>query len=162
MTNFSIHMALLCFLLSLPDNEFICDCRLAWIFDLRNRTQNFELKYSLEEIECSMKTKERLAGVRVKVNPNDVLRPANDGVEYYDDESYEEKAMTQLVQIKQKELPCPHQYREQFEHPSTREFIGIDISSWIGSPASAPCNPMAVLFLALITHFACAHAAFFR
>lgn len=149
----------------LTDNEFICDCRLAWVFDLKNRTKNFELRYSLEEVECMMKTKERPTAGRIKVNVDDVLKKQvmNDEIEYYEDESIDDKTKTNLVQIKQRDLPCPQEYREQFEHPSTREFIGFDLS-WIRSSASPHAtNPVkSLLFLALTTHFACTLAAYFR
>lgn len=145
------------------DNELICDCRLAWIFDLKNRTKNFELRYSLEEIECMMKTKDRPTAVRIKVNVDDVMKKQilNEETEYYDDESYDEKRTTQLMQFKQRDLPCPQQYREQLEHPSTREFIGFDLS-WIGSSATRIHQLKTVLFLALTTHFACTLAAYLR
>lgn len=151
------------------DNEFICDCRLAWIFDLKNRTRNFELKYSLEEVECTMKTKERPSGGKIRVNVDDVMKKQvlNDEVaEYYDDESYDEQKKTplmQLTQFKQRDLPCPQEYREQFEHPSTREFIGFDLS-WMRSsaPQASLHRAMSLLSLALVTHFACTLATFAR
>lgn len=147
-------------MLYIKDNEFICDCRLAWVFDLKNRTKNFELKYSLEEIECMMKPKDRPTGGRIRVNLDDVMKKQvlNDETDYYEDESFDDKR-TNLLQLKQRELPCPQQYREQFEHPSTREFIGFDLS-WIHSSATKSQKPFAVLFLALITNFACTLAAF--
>lgn len=159
--NLDEHFFLLLFS-SVTDNEFICDCRLAWIFDLKNRTANFELRYSLEEIACMMKTKDRPTGARIKVPVDDVMKKQilGDEIEYYEDESYAEKQTTQLVQIKQRDLPCPQEYREQLEHPSTREFIGFDLS-WIRSSGSTP-NTEHILILALITHFACALAAYFR
>lgn len=148
------------------DNEFICDCRLAWIFDLKNRTRNFELKYSLEEIECTMKTKERPSGGKIRVNVDDVMKKQvlnDDAVEYYDDESYDEQKKTPLTQFKQRDLPCPQEYREQFEHPSTREFIGFDLS-WMRSsaPQATFHRAMSLLSLALATHFACTLATFAR
>lgn len=148
------------------DNELICDCRLAWIFDLKNRTRNFELKYSLEEVECSMKTKERPSGGKIRVNVDDVMKKQvlNDEVaEYYDDESYDEQKKTQLMQFKQRDLPCPQEYREQLEHPSTREFIGFDLS-WMRSsaPQTTLHRMMSLLSLALATHFTRTLAAFPR
>lgn len=130
---------------------------------MKNRTKNFELRYSLEEIECMMKTKERPSGARIKVNADDVMKKQilNDDGEYYDDESFDDKRSTQLTQIKQRELPCPQQYREQIEHPSTREFIGFDLS-WIRSSATTNKHMTMILFLALVTHFAGSLAAFFR
>lgn len=113
-----------------------------------------------------MKTKERPTGGRVKVNVDDVMKKQvlNDEIEYYEDESYDDKKMTQLLQMKQRDLPCPQQYREQLEHPSTREFIGFDLS-WMRSSATKTQNTNRVtslLFLALISHLACTFAAFFR
>lgn len=37
-----------------PENRFICECRLRWIFDLHNQTKNNELKQSLERITCTL------------------------------------------------------------------------------------------------------------
>lgn len=130
---------------------------------MKNRTANFELRYSLEEVACTMKTKERPMGGRIKVPVDDVMKKQilGDEIEYYEDESYNDKQTTQLVQIKQKDLPCPQEYREQLEHPLTREFIGFDLS-WMGSSASSTQRTMSVLILALITHFACTLAALYR
>lgn len=162
MNSFFEHQQNFFFSLYVTDNEFICDCRLAWIFDLKNRTKNFELRYSLEEIECT-KTKDKPSGGRIRVNADDVMKKQilNDETDYYDDESFDEKKTTQLFQFKQKELPCPQQYREQFEHPSAPQFIGIDFS-WIHSSATKSHNSFIFLGLALITHFACALAVLFR
>jgi hypothetical protein len=145
------------------DNEFICDCRLGWIFDLKNRTKNFELRYALDTVEC-IKTKDRPSGGRIRVNDDDVMKKQtlNDETDYYEDESYDEKKSTPLLQFTKKDLPCPQQYREQFEHPSAPQYIGFDLSSWIRSSASNSQWSSAVLCLALITHFACTLAAFFR
>uniref|UniRef100_A0A182S5N9 Uncharacterized protein n=1 Tax=Anopheles maculatus TaxID=74869 RepID=A0A182S5N9_9DIPT len=35
-----------------PDNRFLCDCRLLWLFDLRNNTKNEDLRYTLQHVEC--------------------------------------------------------------------------------------------------------------
>lgn len=42
------------FSLSLADNKFICDCRLQWIFELKNRTRHLQLRDSLEELICTL------------------------------------------------------------------------------------------------------------
>ncbi|XP_050069499.1 connectin-like [Anopheles maculipalpis] len=39
-------------ILHLKDNRFLCDCRLLWLFDLRNNTKNEELRYTLQHVEC--------------------------------------------------------------------------------------------------------------
>uniref|UniRef100_A0A182YSM9 Uncharacterized protein n=1 Tax=Anopheles stephensi TaxID=30069 RepID=A0A182YSM9_ANOST len=33
-------------------NRFLCDCRLLWLFDLRNNTKNEDLRYTLQHVEC--------------------------------------------------------------------------------------------------------------
>lgn len=112
-----------------------------------------------------MKTKERPTAGRIKVNVDDVMKKQilNDESEYYEDEINDEKTRIQLMQMKQRDLPCPQEYREQFEHPSTREFIGFDLS-WMRSSATkyTKNHVQPLLFLALSTHFACKVAAFFR
>ncbi|XP_070135963.1 connectin [Drosophila bipectinata] len=40
--------------LLVSDNKFICDCRLQWIFELKNRTRHLQLRDSLEELSCSL------------------------------------------------------------------------------------------------------------
>ncbi|BFF98138.1 connectin [Drosophila madeirensis] len=40
--------------LLVSDNKFICDCRLQWIFELRNRTRHLQLRDSLDELLCSL------------------------------------------------------------------------------------------------------------
>ncbi|XP_016987266.1 connectin [Drosophila rhopaloa] len=40
--------------LLVSDNKFICDCRLQWIFELKNRTRHLQLRDSLEELHCTL------------------------------------------------------------------------------------------------------------
>ncbi|KAH8270386.1 hypothetical protein KR018_009307 [Drosophila ironensis] len=40
--------------LLVSDNKFICDCRLQWIFELKNRTRHLQLRDSLEELTCTL------------------------------------------------------------------------------------------------------------
>ncbi|XP_064539299.1 connectin [Drosophila montana] len=40
--------------LLVSDNKFICDCRLQWIFELKNRTRHLQLRDSLEDIICTL------------------------------------------------------------------------------------------------------------
>jgi hypothetical protein len=125
---------------------------LAWIFDLKNQTKNFELKYVLEEVECRMNSKDQPPSMRIKVNPENVLETQviNDGVEYYEEESFEERRTIPLMRLKQKDLPCSQQYREQLEHPSSREFIGMDLS-WIRSSAlSIQASLWATIFSCIV------------
>ncbi|XP_036337713.1 connectin [Rhagoletis pomonella] len=40
--------------LLLSDNNFVCDCRLQWIFELKNRTRFMQLRDSLEDFVCTL------------------------------------------------------------------------------------------------------------
>ncbi|XP_067612828.1 connectin [Eurosta solidaginis] len=40
--------------LLLSDNNFICDCRLQWLFELKNRTRFLQLRDSLEDFVCTL------------------------------------------------------------------------------------------------------------
>ncbi|XP_032598606.1 connectin isoform X2 [Drosophila grimshawi] len=40
--------------LLVSDNKFICDCRLQWIFELKNRTRHLQLRDSLEDFICTL------------------------------------------------------------------------------------------------------------
>lgn len=86
-----------------------------------------------------MKTKERQVTHKIKVNYDDELKKQilsdETDTEYYEDEIYNEQKTTNLLQLKQKELPCQKGFIEALEHPSTREFIGFDIS-WMHSSAT--------------------------
>lgn len=37
------------------DNKFVCDCRLAWLYDLRVRTRNIAIRRTTESVICSMR-----------------------------------------------------------------------------------------------------------
>uniref|UniRef100_A0A182UD95 Reticulon/nogo receptor n=1 Tax=Anopheles melas TaxID=34690 RepID=A0A182UD95_9DIPT len=39
-------------ILHLKDNRLLCDCRLLWLFDLRNNTKNEDLRQALQQVEC--------------------------------------------------------------------------------------------------------------
>lgn len=42
--------------ISVPGNKLICDCKLAWIWGLRNETKNVKLRDSLEELTCFLES----------------------------------------------------------------------------------------------------------
>lgn len=123
---------------------------------MRNRTKNFELRYSLEEVECRKARDEKPS---LDVGYENVIKPQND---YSDDESNDDEKIN-LLSLQKRELPCPQEYREQFEHPSTREFIGFDLS-WIRSSANKNYNNHSfwIFIFALISHSYCTLIAFLR
>ncbi|XP_017844047.1 connectin [Drosophila busckii] len=40
--------------LLVSENKFICDCRLQWIFELKNRTRHLQLRDSLDDFICTL------------------------------------------------------------------------------------------------------------
>ena len=117
-----------------------------------------------------MKTKERQVTHKIKVNYDDEMKKQilsdETDTEYYDDEIYNEQKTSNLLQLKQKELPCQKGFIEALEHPSTREFIGFDIS-WMNSAAITTSTTthinliMTFIFVVLISQFTVTVAVYF-
>ncbi|XP_051160091.1 connectin-like isoform X2 [Leptopilina boulardi] len=95
----------------LNGNKLICDCKLQWIWGLRNETRNIKLRENLEELTCflesknasvkSVKDAERNSALAIARNPDeymfDNLKEGNRGTnDYLDDatnydDSYEDE-----------------------------------------------------------------------
>ncbi|XP_055541368.1 connectin-like [Wyeomyia smithii] len=77
--------------LHLKDNKFICDCRLLWLFDLKNATKNDELRYTLQQIECLYELKDKRGSFPVSLQNrlNDYSRP-HDILGYEDSSDYDD------------------------------------------------------------------------
>lgn len=52
------------------DNNLICDCKLAWIWGLRNETKNTKLRDALEELTCFLESN----NATQKINSEDLAR----------------------------------------------------------------------------------------
>lgn len=120
------------FSFSFTENDFICDCRLTWLIDLRNQTKNEELRLSLDEVECLLK-KPKDAFHHHKssrIDHNTIERPhgVEDEPEYYDDEP--EGKTVRLMQLKPANLTCPEEASDPTELPLSRESIGFDMN-WV-------------------------------
>ncbi|CAD1479135.1 unnamed protein product, partial [Heterotrigona itama] len=64
-------------------NKLICDCKLAWIWGLRNETKNVKLRESLEELTCFLESN----NATLKINNenlewNEALEMARNSEEY--------------------------------------------------------------------------------
>ncbi|XP_043513220.1 uncharacterized protein LOC122530385, partial [Frieseomelitta varia] len=64
-------------------NKLICDCKLAWIWGLRNETKNVKLRESLEELTCFLESN----NATLKINNenlewNEALEIARNSEEY--------------------------------------------------------------------------------
>lgn len=92
----------------------MCDCRLQWIYELRNRTKNMNLKQSLEQIECTLfnekdKTIQPIVNNDLTLNGRHYQqRTASSGSTYYHHSSH----------LNKKNL-----------YPTSNEFISSGISS---------------------------------
>ncbi|KAL1395498.1 hypothetical protein pipiens_011202 [Culex pipiens pipiens] len=78
--------------LLLKENKLICDCRLAWLFDLANTTKNDDLRHTLRQLEClyELKADNRGAGpipISVQHQLSDLSRP-HDILGYDDSTDY--------------------------------------------------------------------------
>ncbi|CAK9813096.1 Con [Anthophora quadrimaculata] len=54
--------------ISVSGNKLICDCKLAWIWGLRNETKNKQLRHSLEALTCFLESN----NATLKINNEDV------------------------------------------------------------------------------------------
>ncbi|XP_053672388.1 connectin [Anopheles nili] len=77
-------------ILHLKENRFLCDCRLLWLFDLRNNTKNEELRYTLQHVECLYDLKAAYMAPAMPHNQlKDFGRTAHESIlfdeDYYDD-----------------------------------------------------------------------------
>ncbi|XP_072753723.1 connectin [Anoplolepis gracilipes] len=126
----------------LNENELICDCKLAWIWGLRNETKNTKLRDALEELTCFLESNNATQKINNegpgKNQPSEIAKEysgnsRDDGNEYgADDSSYDEVddensssnsnfydkindkmcCIKHLFELKPEELPCPELSRE--------------------------------------------------
>lgn len=40
------------------ENNFVCDCRLLWLYELRNRTRSGSIQKSLDNLNCDLKERD--------------------------------------------------------------------------------------------------------
>ncbi|CRK99190.1 CLUMA_CG012505, isoform A, partial [Clunio marinus] len=116
-------------ILDITENNLICDCRLAWLIDLKNQTKNEDFKLALDEIECLLKKPKDQFHKTNKILHNAIDHPLSeteDETEYYDDEPDGKTIM--LMKLKTSNLPCPEETSDPTELPLSRESIGFDMS----------------------------------
>lgn len=111
-------------------NPLNCNCRLSWIYILRNETRDSTLKHALDKITCITEpTSDR------RLNDKDGVENDNDNednYEYYDKtddygEKYKSKTSkaVKLIDIPLETLPCPKELmqsvEESYGHPIQNE-----------------------------------------
>lgn len=134
-------------------NPLSCDCRLSWIYVLRNETKDNTLKYALEKISCfTDSTVERRLNDQEDIETSNENVLTGDNYDYYDkNEDYvEKKAKTKakkLIDIPLDTLPCPKELmqtiEESYGHPVQNE-IRLKYSA-VGRNA-----PSFILYLMLV------------
>ncbi|XP_061717747.1 connectin-like [Cydia pomonella] len=134
----------------LDGNPLRCDCRLSWIYLLRNETKDNTLKHALEKISCVSDTEKRPEKSN-EIEEN-TLADENYGEEYYDkNEDYISKEklkgkFTKLTDIPLETLPCPKELQnvdESYGHPIQNE---IRLKAF----SKARCIAPSLIFLLLI------------
>lgn len=156
-----------------PDNRFICECRLRWIFDLYNQTKNRELKQTLERVKCTLEHSHQVINdntmndpryqIHFETNPrhiqpldfdvhNDLSVPSS----HLEQRKHQKSSITEkmeLLNLNPNQLPC-ETVSDPTELPLQRESVsGYDIGFKLFSSSSAnpPFNNYIVTtFLALI------------
>ncbi|CAO1413954.1 unnamed protein product [Diamesa tonsa] len=124
-------------ILAISENDFVCDCRMSWMFDLKNQTKNDDLRLSMEDIECLIKPKDHFQKSN-DVDNNAIEHQISNGEtepEYYDDEPEGDNKLVHLLKLKVSELPCPEELSDPTELPLSRESIGLDMS-WVKDSAA--------------------------
>ncbi|XP_053696116.1 connectin-like, partial [Sabethes cyaneus] len=136
-------------LLSIRDNRFICDCRLAWIYDLSNRTRNENLKENLHAIECTLGKQNYYNSVSQQTQANlDNSFPENEFDEegdYIEDAALDNESTVQdtkpeivsLFKLGKEQLPCPEELVGPTDGPNPRESKGLLDLPWGHSGVSA-------------------------
>ncbi|XP_059619564.1 connectin-like [Phlebotomus argentipes] len=118
--------------LNIDENKFICDCRLAWMFDLRNNTNNTKLRLSLRDLECTLDPSRTSIQVVSRgkakdeyyteeedtVEANEVVIPKS----HIDDQG---PRAVRLLSLRKNQLPCHQELQFPTELPKPQESIKV-------------------------------------
>ncbi|CAH2245265.1 connectin-like [Pararge aegeria] len=118
----------------LDGNPLSCNCRLSWIYVLRNETQDNTMKHALEKISCVPEptNERRVSEPNTNEEDDNSNILADDNYEYYDKgdeyndkEKNNEAKAVKLTDIPLEELPCPKELMQSIEetygHPVQNE-----------------------------------------
>ncbi|XP_044254376.1 connectin [Tribolium madens] len=161
----------------IADNKFVCDCRLAWLHNLRNETKNPSIRNTLDEITCYMEsagqslaqgtlpsstTAPRAVDNQFPENAED-YKYDYETVEY-DNDIYDQQQDSSLnyvtasgpkdprkrhlFEIPLQELPCPQQ-----EHPTEAPRTLLHTPGYAGINASGASRLLGALVLVLSAMF---------
>lgn len=128
------------------ENRFTCDCRLAWVYDLSNRTRNEDLRESLSKIECTLGKKTYYSNDPRQTQSVDstLLEPTfDDDGDYIEDAAENESTVEEkpevvnLFKLGKEQLPCPEELIGPTDGPNPRESKGLLDLPWGHSGVSA-------------------------
>ncbi|KAI5643344.1 leucine rich repeat domain-containing protein [Phthorimaea operculella] len=142
----------------LDGNPLNCDCRLSWIYVLKNETRDSSLRHALDKVSCVDDAPERRPTEPSDEEPNANIL-SDDTYDYYGktDETvteYSEKLKskaTKLSDIPLENLPCPKELMQSVE-----ENYGLPVQNEIRVKAFSkvstctPCFILVVVFVALL------------
>ncbi|XP_067012002.2 connectin [Anabrus simplex] len=156
--------------LYIEGNRFTCDCRLSWMYQLRNETPNEQVRNALEELTCILKEPldyeaSPTADTTTESTVRDFVRDEPDEDLSYDDEDTlpedDETATSlpdyrrHLFQIPPQMLPCPeelHAAQDTTEQPYLTSDYGYGHEMVAKtSSASSMAGSAAILLLATTT-----------
>ncbi|XP_038212713.1 connectin-like [Zerene cesonia] len=119
----------------LDGNPLSCNCRLSWIYTLRNETKDSTLRHALEKITClsDNNNNDRSLNDQIEETVDNSNLLADDNYEYYDKNSEdtiekvnnENNKAIKLTDLPLEELPCPKEIMQSIEesygHPIQNE-----------------------------------------
>lgn len=106
----------------LSDNKLLCDCRLDWLYKLKNESKNQETRNILEELTCYSKTDAAIESVSEAPDEYDVTVQYNDYNDNYVNRQDDSPSRLQnpnqrrFLDISPDQLPCPKK-QENTEPP---------------------------------------------
>lgn len=137
-------------------NPFSCDCRLSWVYLLRNETKDNTLKHALEKVSCiNDPTVDRRVTDQDETEHTNENVLSDDTYDYYEKgDDYIERTKAskakKLTDIPLETLPCPRELmqtiEENYGHPVQNE-IRLKAFSKVGSIAPSFISLMLVPLL---------------
>lgn len=143
-------------------NPLACNCRLSWIYMLRNETQDSTMKHALEKISCVPEpTADRRSETKDdEMDSGNVL--TNDNYEYYDkNDDYTDKdkekadanKSIKLIDYPLETLPCPKELMQSIEetygHPVQNE---IRLKAFSKVQKAVPSSLMLIILTVLMLY----------
>lgn len=153
------------FIFLIPENNFICECRLRWIFDLHNHTKNDDLRRSLEKISCYLdRTQTALNDHNQQQHFNYKINPRNNPIDFdfiqnelnnmpIQPRAEVIKEVVTLFSLNPNHLPC-EQVAEPTELPLQRESVGMDFVGIFKSSGAIDLYNERIMFIVLMPFIA--------